>query len=124
MDTQTAKAQTTNNGHIEQSQWKQYLTDFTSRNQNRQARLEILGDEIGAEEAAADVPFMMASLEEKGSDKGDALITLGGTSADNTNQILHVVRGVVSITAQIENDGSESALEIAGAEEKAILAFN
>ena len=43
MDTQTAKAQTTN-GQIEQAGWKQYLTDFTSRNASRAARLEILGD--------------------------------------------------------------------------------
>lgn len=122
MKTQTATAQPTN-GQIEQSQWKQYLSDFTSRNRNRAARLEVLGDEIGASEEAAHLPFMMASFEDKGSDKGDALITLGGTNADDTNQIMHVVRNVTSITAQIETDGSESALEIAGAEEKAILQF-
>ncbi len=118
MKTQPTNTQTTN-GQIEQSQWKQFLTDFTSRHANREARLEILGDDIGASEQAAHLPFVMASFEEKGSDAGDALITLGG----GTNQLMHVVRGVVSITPEIETDGSESALEIAGAEEKAILAF-
>lgn len=122
MKTQPAKTETAN-GQIEPSQWKQYLTNFTSRNASRAARLEILGDEIGASEEANHLPFMMTSFEEKGSDKGDALLTLGGTSAADANQIMHVVKGVVSITPQIESDGRESALEIAGAEEKAILAF-
>ncbi len=121
MKTQPAKTQTVN-GQIEQNQWKQYLTDFTNRNANHPARLEILGDEIGASEQANHLPFMMASFEEKGSDRGNALLTLGGTT-DAANQIMHVVKGVVSITPQIESDGRESALEIAGAEEKAILAF-
>lgn len=122
MKTQPAKTQIAN-GQIEQSRWKQYLTDFTSRNANRSARLEILGDEIGASEEVSHLPFTMASFEEKGSDKGDVLLTLGGTNADDTNQIMHVVKNVASITTQIESDGSESALEIAGADEKAILAF-
>lgn len=122
MKTQHAKTQTAN-GQIEPNQWKQYLTDFTSRNSNRAARLEILGDEVGASEQANHLPFMMASFEEKGSDKGDALLTLGGTNAADANQIMHVVKGVLSITPQIESDGRESALEIAGAGEKAILAF-
>lgn len=122
MKTQPAKAQTAN-GQTEQKQWKDYLTDFTSRNANRPARLEILGDEIGASEEVSHLPFTMASFEEKGSDKGDALITLGGTNPADTNQIMHVVKNAASIATQIEDDGSESALEIAGADEKAILVF-
>lgn len=118
MDTQNTNTQ------IEQSQWKQYLTDFTSRNANRPARLEILGDEIGASEEANHLPFMMASYEEKGSNKGDALITLGGAMpADGSQQVMHTLKGVTSITPQI-GGARESALEIAGADEKAILIFD
>lgn len=122
MKTQPAKA-TTANGQIDSNQWKQYLTDFTSRNSNRSARLDILGDEIGASEQANHLPFVMASFEEKGSDAGEALITLGGTGVADANQIMHAVKDVVTITPRIESDGRESALEIAGAEEKAILSF-
>lgn len=107
------------NAAIEQNEWKDYLADFTSRHANRLARLEILGDEIGASEAAEHLPFVMASFEDKGSAAGGALITLG----DGADQILHTVSGVKSITPQTGDDGSEAALEIVGAEEKAILIF-
>lgn len=109
---------------IEQNSWKDYLTDFTRRNENRPARLEILGEEIGASEEANHLPFVMASFEEKGSNKGDAIITLGGaTAADGSQQVMHTISSVTSITPQVGDDGREAALEIAGADEKAILVF-
>ena len=112
------------NTQIEKNEWKNYLTEFTSRNKNRPARLTILGDEIGASEEAEHLPLVMASYEEKGSDAGDALITLGGTNADDTNRIMHTVKQVSSVVAQIGDDANDAALEITGdVGEKAILIF-
>ncbi len=112
------------NTQIEKENWKIYLTEFTRRNENRLARLELLGDDIGASEEANHLPFVMASYEEKGSDAGDALITLGGTSAGDSGQIMHTVSQVSGITPQIVGDDTDAALEIAGADgSKAILIF-
>ncbi|HVG38429.1 MAG TPA: DUF5335 family protein [Pyrinomonadaceae bacterium] len=118
MNTQTAKA------GVEQNRWKDYLTDFSRRNENRPARLEILGDEIGASEEGQHLPFIMASYEEKGSEAGNALISLGGTGGADARQLTHTISEVTSITPQIGDDGRDAALEIAGADgTKAILIF-
>lgn len=39
-------------GEIEQDQWATYLDEFSRRNAMRPARLEIIGEEVGAQEAA------------------------------------------------------------------------
>ena len=112
------------NEQMKQSQWKDFLNDFSRRNELRPARLEILSNETGAGEEAKHLPLIGISYEEKGSEAGDAMISFGGGSAEDTRHITHTIKDVVSITPSAAGDGNSDALEITGANgEKAILQF-
>lgn len=112
------------NGQIERDRWKDYLTEFGRSNELRPARLEILSDEFGANEKAQHLPLIGISYEEKGSDAGDVLITLGGANAEDGRHVTHTIRAATAVAARDGDDGRADALEIIGADgEKAILAF-
>lgn len=112
------------NEQIKRNNWKDYLNEFSRRNRTRPARLEILSDETGANEQAEHLPLVGISYEEKGSDAGDALVTLGGEGAADDRHLTHLVSQVASITASTGEDSREDALEITGADgTKTILAF-
>jgi hypothetical protein len=51
-------------GFIEQKLWKNFLDEFTKRNQFRATRLEVVG-EIGAQEEEKYLPLVGVSFESK-----------------------------------------------------------
>ena len=119
MTTQSSNA-TTASASIEKNQWKDFLDDFSRRNEMRSARLEILSDESGAGELANGLPLLGISFEEKGSETGDAVIFFGGGDAKDERNLTHTIKKVASVTT-----GDADALEITGANgEKAILSFD
>ena len=84
-------------GEIERSQWKIFLDEFSKRNQLRPTRLEIIGEDIGAQEEERLLPFVGISFENKGSASGSVEIILGGETVAEQRQLTHTVTNVQRI---------------------------
>ncbi len=56
------------NEQMKQNQWKDFLNDFSRRNEMRPARLDILSNEAGAGGEAQHLLLIGISYEEKGSE--------------------------------------------------------
>ena len=113
------------NIEIKQDQWKTFLDEFSKRNEHRPAKIEVIGEEIGAQEAGRHLPLVGISFEEKGSEKGDVVVTFAGRTTADTRYISHRIDKVTKIVpfADEESD-EEKALEIEGGDgTKTILAF-
>lgn len=82
---------------IKQEQWKTFLEDFSKRNQSRATRLEVIGNEIGAQEEEDFLPLVGVTFEPKGSDAGSVMIILGGESAKDPRHVEHLVEQVERI---------------------------
>ena len=84
-------------GEIERDQWKTFLDEFSRRNQLRATRLEVIGQEIGAQEEENLLPFVGISFEDKGSAAGSVEIMLGGETAAEQRQLTHTIVNVQQI---------------------------
>jgi len=112
------------NKTVEQNEWKKFLNDFSRLNEERLVRLEIVSAEFGANNEAKNLPLLGISFEEKGSEIGDVLISLGGSNDEGAAYVTHTRKDAKSITSSRGGDGVDVALEITGAEgENAILIF-
>ncbi|MDX6711510.1 MAG: hypothetical protein QOH96_2526 [Blastocatellia bacterium] len=78
-------------GEIARDQWKTFLDEFSKRNQLRPTRLEIIGQEIGAQEEEELLPFLGISFERKGTAAGSIEILLGGETAREPRQLTHTI---------------------------------
>ena len=96
-------------GFIEQSQWKDFLTEFTRRNQFRPTRLEIVG-EGGAQEEEQYLPLVGVSFETKGAAAGSVLVTMGGEAVKEERRVEHVIAQVQRIAPLIGQTGFEDGL--------------
>jgi hypothetical protein len=76
---------------IPRDQWKTFLDEFSKRNQLRPTRLEVIGQEIGAQEEEELLPFVGISFERKGSAAGSVEIMLGGETATEPRQLTHTI---------------------------------
>ena len=95
-------------GFIEQDRWQAFLDDFSKRNQFRATRVEIVGDEVGAQEEEDFLPLVGVSLETKGSDAGSVVVMLGGESANDQRHIERRIENVQRIAPLV---GETSGLE-------------
>jgi len=98
-------------GFIERSEWKNFLGEFSRRNQLRPTHLEVIGD-IGAQEEAVFLPFVGADFESKGSMKGSVEIALGGETAADERQLTHLITNVERIAPIVGVNGLEDGLGI------------
>lgn len=96
-------------GFIEQDQWKDFLNEFTKRNQFRATRLEVV-DEGGVQEEERYLPLVGVSFEPKGAAAGSVLVTMGGQSVHDERQIEHVIAEVQRIAPLIGETGFEDGL--------------
>lgn len=96
-------------GFIEQGQWKDFLNEFSKRNQFRPTRLEIVG-ESGVYEEEKYLPLVGVSFETKGAAAGSVLITMGGESAKEERYVEHVIAQVHRIAPLIGQTGFEDGL--------------
>ena len=114
------------NSEIERKQWTTYLNDFSKRNERRPARIEVVGEEIGAQEAGRHLPLVGVSFEAKGSEEDDVVVTFAGQTTADARHLSHRIDSVTRIAAQRgegESDEDE-ALEIESADgTKTILVF-
>jgi hypothetical protein len=84
-------------GEIDRSNWKEFLDDFSKRNELRPARVEVLGMDIGAQEEGVHLPLVGISFEPKGAAKGSVEIFLGGETAKDERHLEHLVLNVTHI---------------------------
>jgi len=98
-------------GFIERSEWKNFLGEFSKRNQLRPTHLEVIG-EVGAQEAEVFLPFVGVDFESKGSMKGSVEIALGGETAADERQLTHLVTNVERIAPIVGVNGVEDGLGI------------
>lgn len=109
---------------IGREQWEDFVKDFNRRNELRPTRVEVLGQEIGAQEEERSLPFAGISLEEKVRDAPRVEITLGGESAKEERHLTHNISRVRSIMRKVGVDLREEALLIEDAEgTKTLLLF-
>ena len=96
-------------GFIERTRWKDFLEEFSKRNQLRSTRLEVVG-EIGAQEEEQYLPLVGVSFEPKGSAAGSVEVMLGGETAKDERHIEHLITKVQRIAPLIGPDGLEEGL--------------
>ena len=111
-------------GEIERDRWQDYLDEFSKRNRGRAARIEVLSEDLGAQEAAEMLPFEGISFESKGSLAPSIEIMFGGTGAADSRHLTRTVIEARRIVPKLGADGREEALEIeAGDGTRTILVF-
>jgi len=99
-------------GEIERSQWTTFLDEFSKRNQLRPTRLEVIGEEIGAQEEEQLLPLMGVSFESKGSAAGSVEITTGVETASDQRHMTHTVLNVKRIVPLVGIKEVEDGLGI------------
>ena len=109
---------------IGREQWEDFVKEFNRRNELRPTRVEVLGQEIGAQEEERLLPFAGISLEEKVRDSPRVEITLGGETAKEERHLTHTISRVRSIMRKVGVDLREEALLIEDEEgTKMLLVF-
>jgi hypothetical protein len=109
---------------IETRDWKEFLEEFSQRNQGRPVRLETTvppgeGEPLLAEHR----PFLGVSFDPKGSEAPAIELTLGGTDPQ-TPHLTHVVTAPTHLWAEEEPGGIARALDIDSTDEgKTLLVF-
>lgn len=112
------------NGEIEQSGWNEYLNGFSKRHELRPARVEIVGEEIGAQEGGQHLPLAGVSFESKGSGAGDVIVNFAGQTAADSRHLTHRVSAATRISPLAGENDLEEGLVIENAEgERVILVF-
>jgi hypothetical protein len=108
---------------VRRDKWKEFLNEFTKRNQFRTTRLEVVG-EIGDQDTAQHLPLVGVSFEAKGSASGSVEIILGGETAKEARHVEHLIERVERIAPLIGPHGFEEGLGFEDAEgAKTILLF-
>lgn len=111
-------------GEIERNQWKTFLDEFSKRNQSRPTRLEVIGENIGAQEEGELLPLSGVSFEPKGAAAGSVEIILGGETAADPRHLTHTVFNVRRIVPITGLESVEDGLGIEDAEgTKTLLLF-
>lgn len=113
------------NEEIKREEWTKFLDEFSKRNERRPARVEIVGEEIGAQEAGRHLPLVGVSYEPKGSEAGDVVITFAGQTTADQRHVSHRLDKVMRIVPLFDEKSEEDkALEMESSDgTKAILVF-
>jgi len=97
-------------GFIDRSQWKNFLGEFTQRNQSRPTRLEVVGD-IGDQIEEIHLPFVGIDFERKGP-TANIEIALANQSGGDPRHLTHFISNVERIAPIIGENGFEEGLGI------------
>ena len=108
-------------GFIERNDWKGFLEEFTKRNQLRPTHLEVISEEVGAQEGAHYLPLLGVSYDPKGTEAGSVEIILGGETVRDGRHITHLVEHVEKITPLVGMKMLEEGLGIESQEGSKIL---
>ena len=104
---------------IEPKNWATFLEEFSERNNNRRARIDVYRNDGNAEEEQSEAHFETASLKENG-DQHDVGIIRFDRSKAETEKMHDTITNVIGISVQYDTDGSEDALQITDREDELI----
>jgi hypothetical protein len=96
-------------GFIERDEWKNFLDDYSKRNQLRPTRLEVIGP-LGVQQEEHFLPLLGVSLETKGNAAGSVEVMLGGESAEEPRHLTHTITNVERIAPLIGSNAVEEGL--------------
>jgi hypothetical protein len=98
-------------GFIEQDRWQNFLDDFSKRNQFRATRVQVIGDDVGAQQEEDFLPLVGVSFEKKGSEAGTVVVILGGESAQDLRHVERHIENVQRVTPLVgETTGMEEGI--------------
>ena len=104
---------------IEPQNWKDFLEEFSTRNNNRRARFQIFKGS-DAEEEGQESHLEEVYIKEDGDSQTITVTRIDRTKADAA-KIHDKITNVYGIAVQYDTDGSEDALEITDKERELIL---
>jgi hypothetical protein len=108
-------------GEIRRDEWRSYLDGFSKRNVGRAARVEVIGGDLGAQEAADRLPLGGVTFDDKGSLAPSVEIMLGEAAE---RHLTHTVTDVRRVVPKPGAGGRDDALEIEAADgTKTIIVF-
>jgi hypothetical protein len=102
---------------IDKSEWTTFFAEFSDRHEGRMTTLQLLGADIGAQEAASNLPFVGITTDLKGSEVGSITIMLG-TETENNFQHTLTTPTIVRLKP---GDGAAEALEIESNDDPTVL---
>jgi hypothetical protein len=100
------------NDEIERSEWAGYFNEFSKRNQMRPTRVEVFGEELGAQEQERGLPLSGISLDSHGAHSPRVEIMLGGEMAGDARHLSHTITRVRRVMRKLSADGKDEALVI------------
>jgi hypothetical protein len=92
--------------HIEQAQWEAFFNDFAKRHHGFEARLEVMGQAFGDQEAAAWLPFSGISYDPH---HHQIFITVGGISRHYPVHLTHTIDSPRTVAVRYTPEGEISA---------------
>lgn len=114
----------TSSGEVERGNWNEYLDDFSSRNEGRPTRLELIDPELGSQELEIHLPLVGISFEPEGSEAGSVEIILGGKSADDPRHMEHIVEDAKRFVPIPGTHGVEAGIAVeSGDGSRTLLTF-
>src|SRR5262249_32359734 len=104
---------------IEPGNWREFLEEFSVRNNNRRARFQVFRGATSTEEGE-EAYLEDVSLKENDGETEVVVVRIdrGGSKAEKTHQTITNVR---RIAVQFDTDGSEDALEIIDKENELVV---
>lgn len=106
---------------IQRDEWKTFLDTFSRQHEGWLVTLEVMADDIGAQEEASDLPLEGISATSPDDETPSIAINLGKTSEDH---VTHTITEPTRLWLEQTSEGANAALEIESADEvKTLLRF-
>jgi hypothetical protein len=100
----------TNTQEVPRERWGKFLTEVSRQCQNWRVTIEVIGQELGDQRAAAGLPLQGLTLETKGPKAGDILIEAGDLGVPPF--MIHHVARPRCLRAAHTQSGAETDLQI------------
>jgi hypothetical protein len=98
---------------ISRGEWAAFFDSFSRRHEGWLATVEVLGEEVGAQTEARELPLVGVSAELKGGEDDAVSIILGGARGDH---ITHTVTRPDRVRVEQAEGGADEALQIESAD--------
>src|SRR5689334_23513276 len=92
---------------VTRNEWASFFNTFSKQHEGWIASLEVLGDQVGAQEEAIELPFEGISVNSE--DEQSLIISLGGATEDHVS---HTVEHPRHVWLRQTDEGANDSLEI------------
>jgi hypothetical protein len=94
---------------IPRTEWFAFFETFSKQHRGEMATVLVIGEEIGAQEAAKDLPFVGISADDRGSDSPGVRVQVGTETEDHVE---HAVPSASRVYLMTNGADGGDALEI------------